>query len=32
MEELAPVVETFGAMEDFPAHARGAACRFEEER
>ena len=32
MEDLAPVVETFGAMEGFPAHAWGAACRFEEER
>ena len=31
MADLAPVVETFGAMEGFPAHARGAACRFEEE-
>jgi histidinol dehydrogenase len=31
LEELAPVVETFGVMEDFPTHGRGATCRFEEE-
>ncbi|HSI71634.1 MAG TPA: histidinol dehydrogenase [Fimbriimonas sp.] len=29
LRELAPVIEAFGEMEGFPAHARGTAIRFE---
>ncbi|MCA1997446.1 MAG: histidinol dehydrogenase, partial [Armatimonadetes bacterium] len=31
LRELAPTIEAFGRMEGFPAHARGATIRFEEE-
>lgn len=31
LRELTPTIEAFGRMEGFPAHARGATIRFEEE-
>jgi histidinol dehydrogenase len=29
LEFWAPIIEAFGEMEGFPAHARGASIRFE---